>query len=160
MMLARQWQTLRSEGLKILRVPGPFNPWRGGTVLIFSSDIHSFVPLPSTFPSAMLNAEDCQMTGASRPVRGPRHSTAFLIETQVRIEIAATHRKQRKATKSNRNFFRGSGKSEERSFRLRPAPAKLRRGRKIARGFAPLGFARGRQDDGVESKAGEKTPAG
>jgi hypothetical protein len=25
----------------------------------FSSDIHSLVPLRSTFPSAMLNAEDC-----------------------------------------------------------------------------------------------------
>jgi hypothetical protein len=57
------------------------------------------------------------MTGATRPARGPlnlsrtelRDSTAFLIETQVRIEIAATHRKQRKATKSNRNFFRGPG---------------------------------------------------
>jgi hypothetical protein len=90
------------------------------------------------------------MTGATRPVRGPLHSTAFLIETQVRIEIAATHRKQRKAASSNRNFFRGSGKSEERSFRLRPAPAKLRRGRKIARGFA--------QDDGIESKTREKRP--
>jgi hypothetical protein len=49
------------------------------------------------------------MTGATRPVRGPLHSAAFLIETQVRIEIAATHRKQRKATKSNRNFSRGPG---------------------------------------------------
>jgi hypothetical protein len=61
------------------------------------------------------------MTGASKPVRGPlnlsrtelRDSAAFLIETQVRIEIAATHRKQRKATKSNRNFFRGPGCADE-----------------------------------------------
>jgi hypothetical protein len=57
----------------------------------------------------MLNAEDCQMAGASRPVRSPLNSAAFLIETQVRIEIAATHRKQRKAAISNRNFFRGPG---------------------------------------------------
>jgi hypothetical protein len=49
------------------------------------------------------------MTGAPRPVRGPLHFAASLIETEVRIEIAATHRKQRKATNSNRNFFRGPG---------------------------------------------------
>jgi hypothetical protein len=48
------------------------------------------------------------MTGATRPVNDPLHSAAFLIETQVRIEIAATHRKQRKAANSNRNFFRGA----------------------------------------------------
>jgi hypothetical protein len=60
---------------------------------------------------------------------------------KVRIEIVPTHRKQRRATNSNRNYFRGSSpfnpdaigisgqaKSEERSFRLRPASAELRRG--------------------------------
>jgi hypothetical protein len=60
---------------------------------------------------------------------------------KVRIEIVPTHRKQRRATNSNRNSFRGSSpfnpdaigisgqaKSEERSFRLRPACAELRRG--------------------------------
>jgi hypothetical protein len=60
---------------------------------------------------------------------------------KVRIEIVPTYRKQRRATNSNRNSFRGSSpfnpdangisgqaKSEERSFRLRPASAELRRG--------------------------------
>jgi hypothetical protein len=40
---------------------------------------------------------------------------AFLIATEVRIEIAVTYRKQRRASSSNRNYFRGASNGSCRS---------------------------------------------
>jgi hypothetical protein len=63
------------------------------TLLTFSSDIHSLVPLHAAFRRAMLNQERCHMTRATRPGRatlwfvgsrfdGPTKN--FLIATEVK----------------------------------------------------------------------------
>jgi len=97
-----------------------------GAFLAFSSDIHSLVLLHSTFPRAMLNAEDCQMTGATRPVRDPLHSAGApwgnecgssvqpqapslqnLIANGI-LESLLTSSKQTTAIPSNREKFRVS----------------------------------------------------
>jgi hypothetical protein len=126
------WQTLRGECLNILLVPQPFrlagtrsqrSVQAGGTLLTFSSDIHSLVPLHSAFRHAMLNQEHCQMAGELRPVRGSRQFRSISNRYKVRIEIAVTHSKQTRGTNSNRHKFRGS--PEQRGQHSRRGPGQI-----------------------------------
>jgi len=63
----------------------------GWTLSIFSSDIHSLVPLHSAFRRAMLNQEHCEMVGATELVGDPFHSANTHSSTQAKKRLIATH---------------------------------------------------------------------